>query len=144
MSLVVLAAVTSMVAATAIWLGSRRQRRARQAREAAAQQRAERAEAIAAAIHDPEVRDAWPMVCDAMAQGCLDPAELAARLRTGTGMQLMEEASIDIDDETPARDRVLLYHAGFDPPRRTCPLAAFLAALDHFARQKTQDPPDAE
>lgn len=136
-----MAALAVAVAATAVWLSARRERRARDARGAAARQRAERAETVAAAIHDPETRNAWPMVCDLFAHGSLDdPAELASRLRTGTGMQLMEEASIDIDDETPAGDRAVLYHAGFSPPRRTCPLAPFLAALDRLAEAKNALP----
>jgi hypothetical protein len=136
MSTVAMVLVSLLVAAAAVWVAGRRdgrQRRQRLERERDDRRRAEAAQELAASIEDADVRDAWPMVCDAVAHGWLDdPAELARRLRAGGGMQLMEEASIDIDDETPAGDRVLLYHAGFDPPRRTCPLAAFLAALDRL------------
>ncbi len=126
------------------WLAAR-DRRGRFAREADRRRRADAAEAVTASIADREVLDVWPMVCDAIAHRGLDePAELARRLRAGSGMQLMEEAAIDIDDEAPAGDRVLVYHAGFDPPRRTCPLAPFLAAIDRLAEQKTHEPPNAE
>jgi hypothetical protein len=126
-----LGAVIAMVAA---WqLIAARDRRSRFAVESARRRRADIAEAMTASLEDSDVRQAWPMVCDAIAHGWLDePAELARRLRTGGGMQLMEEAMIDIDDEAPAGDRVLLYHAGFEPPRRTCSLTAFLAALSRL------------
>ncbi len=134
-------ALGALVATVVVWqwLASR-DRRGRFAVEIGRRRRADAAEGMTASIADPDVRAAWPMVCDALAHGCLDdPAELARRLRAGGGMQLMEEAAIDIDDETAGR--ALLYHAGFDPPRRTCPLAAFLAALDELAARTRSDTP---
>jgi hypothetical protein len=127
-------ALGAVIALVAVWqLVAARDRRGRFAVETARRRRADIAVAMTGLLDDPEVRDAWPMVCDAIANGWLDdPLELARRLRAGGGMQLMEETAIDIDDETPGGDRVLVYHAGFDPPRRTCPLAAFLAALDRL------------
>ena len=143
-----LAAVAVALLATTVRFATGRERRARERDDEAARRRAELAGTITASIDDPEVRDAWRMVCDALARGArFEPAELAARLRAGDGMQLLEEASIDIDDETPDRDRVLVYHAGFDPPNRTCPRSRFLAALEQLAARTQQNDhygPDAE
>jgi hypothetical protein len=136
----------AVVAVVGVWqLVAARDRRGRFAAQADRLRRADAALAITGSLADPEVRDAWPLVCDAIAHGWLDhPADLAARLRAGGGMQLMEEAAIDIDDEAPAGDRVLVYHAGFDPPRRTCPLEPFVAAIDRLATvgRKNALPPE--